>query len=648
MEMHLQKIPKVVMRWLACAVTALFLLSAADTRADLESDYSMDIQGILKKSCYECHGPDKSKGGLNFVDYPNYQSVLDDVEMWKYVLERVQASEMPPSGSPEMDYNHRQTLMNWLRKLPVPQLDCDQLASDRTQNYYRGYVMSRRLTRYEFENSVNDLLGIRIRIADRLPADGAGGEGFDTNGSTLFSSPLLVEKYLSIADEAVDALMQTSLASREFQDIAPVIEGGSDRDRAFRVIQHYTYHAFRRPVDPDESAKFLRLFDTAIENGGSFNDGVGYAIKGILISPDFLFLVEPESDEPGTHPLGPYQLATRLSYFIWSSLPDQRLLDLAESREITRTEVIENEVDRMLADPRSSGLASRFALQWLDLDDLGKSVQPDSRKFPEFDSRLLESMKGELLHFFTDIFRYDRSLLAVIDSNYSFVDDRLADLYGIPYPGKRSGTGEFQRVSLAPETNRGGLLGMSAIHLATSYPTRTSPVLRGRWILESLIGDKVPPPPPNVPELEEEGEARHAKSLREQLELHRTNPDCAACHDRMDPLGFGLENFDVLGRWRTEDRGTAIDATGVLPSGEKFNGPSELRKIIQGKKDKVIEHMVSKMIGFAYGRELNKFDKCVIDEANKALKAHDYRPSVLVKTIATSFPFRNRFYAIQE
>ena len=624
----------------------IWLLIVGVAEADLESEFGSDVKRVLERSCHECHGEKKSKGGLNFEEFTSYDQVLADVDLWKYVLERVQASEMPPSGSPEMPYDDRQKLMNWLRKLPIPEVDCEQLASDRTQNYYRGYVMSRRLTRYEFENSVNDLLGIDVRLADLLPADGAGGEGFDTNGSTLFSSPLLIEKYLSCVDKALDVFMNTALARDGFCDIAPLRDGMDDRHRAFEVLNHYTYRAFRRPVSPDETARYLRLFDIGRENGLEFSRSVGYAIKGILMSPDFLFLVEPESDEPGTHPIGPWQLATRLAYFIWSSLPDDELLELAASSDIMKTEVIEEQVERMLRDRRAAGLARRFAIQWLDLDDLGKTVQPDSKAFPEYDSDLLHSMKGELKYFLEDLFMNDRSLLNLIDSDYSFVDSNLAEIYGL---GTGDQTKGFRRVQFDSGSGRGGVLGMAAVHLATSYPTRTSPVLRGRWVLESLIGDEVPPPPPNVPELEESvSEGSEILSLRKQLEQHRLNPDCAACHDRMDPLGFGLENFDVLGRWRDEEKGTTIDAGGTLPSGESFVGPSELKKIIFTKKDKVINHLVRKMIGFAYGRELNKFDRCVIDEANRALAANDYRPSALVKTIATSFPFRYRFYAIQE
>lgn len=627
----------------------VLLCGGAVSGEELEMQFGGEIQKIVNKNCSECHGPRKSKGGLNFDDYPDYMSVVNDVDLWKMVLERVQASEMPPSGSPEMDYNQRQTLMNWLRKLPTPELDCDQLASDRTENYYQGYVMSRRLTRHEYENSINDLFGTDTRLAGLLPADGSGGEGFDTNGSTLFSSPLLVEKYLLGAELAVKALMRSPLAEQDFTQIAPISQGQTEKDRAYFILDYFARRAFRRPLSPDEVARYLSLYEVMRDSGEEFRISVGYALEGVLMSPNFLFLMEKESEEPGTHPLGSHELAARLAYFLWSSLPDDRLMELADSGEILKTEVIEAEVHRMLKDPRVHGLARRFGIQWLDLDDLAKSVQPDSRIYPEFDENLLDSMKGELDYFLVHLLRNDQSLLTIIESDYTFIDRSLAQLYGLDWPEDAEVDGRgFRRVLLNSESPRGGVLGMSAIHLATSYPTRTSPVLRGRWILESLIGDEVPPPPPNVPALVEPGEQVKSASLRQQLEEHRKNPDCAACHNRMDPLGFGLENFDALGRWRTQENGLAIDASGTLPSGESFSGPAQLRKIVLSKKDKVMKHLVRKMVGYAYGRQLNKFDRCVIEEGYRALQANEFRPSSLVSTIATSFPFRHRFYAKQD
>jgi hypothetical protein len=247
-------------------------------------------------------------------------------------------------------------------------------------------------------------------------------------------------------------------------------------------------------------------------------------------------------------------------------------------------------------------------------------------------------MKEEVVHLFHEIVRDDRSLLELLDARHTWVNERLAKLYGID--GVKGP--QLRRIELQ-DGSRGGLLGMAAVHAVSSYPFRTSPVLRGKWILESLLGSKVPPPPPGVITLSEEAPEAGTQTLRQRLEKHRLSPDCASCHDRMDPLGFGLENFDVLGRWRTEDNGLPVDVAGTLPSGEKFQGAAGLKKVILARKDEVMRHLARKMLGYALGRALNKFDECVVDDAMKALKANGYRASALIETIALSYPFRHRY-----
>jgi hypothetical protein len=362
-------------------------------------------------------------------------------------------------------------------------------------------------------------------------------------------------------------------------------------------------------------------------------------LKAVLVSPDFLFLVEPEPEGGGVHPLGPFPLASRLSYFLWSTMPDEELLTLAGSGALLDDQVYRHQVRRMLRDPNAAALGERFALQWFDLERLCADIHPDPKRFPEFDAGLARAMRDEVTAFFNSLLREDRSVLELIDSDSIFVNERLAPLYGLE--GVSGST--MRRVRL-PDRKRGGVTGMAAVAALTSYPTRTSPVLRGRWILETLLGDKVPPPPPDVPALESSQAAASPATLRQQLEIHRAQAECSSCHSKMDPLGFSLEHFDVLGRWRDEDRGQPVDAQGVLPSGETFTGPIGLKEILLKRKDAVVKHLSRKLAGFAFGRELNKFDRCVVDRTWEALQADGYRASVLVEQIATSFPFRHRFY----
>jgi len=631
----------------ATAVVALSALAAPPPE-----EFGGEIRPILEKHCFECHGPEKKKGNLTLTTFSSFDQVLADKETWQLVLERVQAFEMPPEGKPELGYNKHQKLMKWLRALPKPEKpDCDQIASDRTANFYKGYVMSRRLNREEYNNTVRDLFGVDLHLQDLLPADGGGGEGFDTTGSALFTSSIHVEKYLAAADRAVETVLPSKATgllpelakARSRILIARPTLLTKPREAAEKTVKSFARRAFRRPASDAEIDRILVMFDRGYERGDGFVPSLRLALKAVLISPNFLFLAEPEPSIGGVQRLPALPLASKLSYFLWSSMPDEELLSLGQSGRLSDPNICQQQIRRLLADPKAEALGERFAIQWLDLDRLGSEVKPDPGTFPDFDAELNSSMRREVVAFFNYIVRNDRSLLELIDSDYTFVNKRLAEVYGIDGVS----TPNFQRVQLATR-DRGGVLGMPAIHALTSYPLRTSPVLRGRWIVESLLGDKVPTPPPDVPALDEKSEAAVHLTLREQLERHRTKAECASCHDKMDPLGFGLENFDVLGRWRDTERGQPIDAKGTLPSGESYAGPAGLKTILMSRKDAVMKHLVRKMTGFAFGRELNKFDDCVIDGAMKALKENRYRASVLVEQIATSFPFQHRFYPKQE
>ncbi|HEY1068186.1 MAG TPA: DUF1592 domain-containing protein, partial [Pirellulales bacterium] len=513
--------------------------------------------------------------------------------------------------------------------------------------FYQGVVMSRRLTRGEYNNTVRDLIGLDLRPADDFPSDGAGGEGFDTTGSTLFSSPILVEKYL----QATDKIARAAIPNDDEKDVSPeriaaknriVIATPGDslppREAAKQSLTPFVERAFRRPIAAEDVEKFLPLFDRAFARGDGYTASLRLAVKGVLMSPQFLFLVEPEAEKDGIARLGPYQLAQRMSYFLWSSMPDEQLLSTAASGAIYDTSVLLEQMRRMLRDPKARALGDNFAMQWLGLGGVGGGVRPDPEKFPEFTNELAASMREEAVLLFASIMQEDRPLLDIIDAKYTFVDERLAGLYGL---ANVQGP-QMRKVELA-DANRGGVLGMAAMHTVTSYPLRTSPVLRGRWVLEELLGSRVPPPPPGVPALEEKGEEIAHQTLRQRLEKHRTKAECASCHDRMDPLGFGLEVFDPIGRLRTQDAGQPIDSAGKLPSGETFSGPAELKKVLLKRKNEFVKRLTRKMLGYALGRELNRFDDCVVEEAMKSLQAREYKSSALVETIILSYPFQYRF-----
>jgi hypothetical protein len=375
----------------------------------------------------------------------------------------------------------------------------------------------------------------------------------------------------------------------------------------------------------------------------SFHRGMQVALTGLLVSPQFLFRVElPEDgvkpDENGEFRLSSVQLASRLSYFLWSSTPDETLLKAAREGKLNDEKELMRQVDRMLADPKSRSLATEFASQWLGLRNLS-GIQRDAERFPSFDASLLNSMSTETERLFSHLLRENRAVGELLDADYTFINSELAKFYGIPWdngPLKDASNDGFQRVSLASSPRRGVLTHASVLTL-TSYPTRTSPVQRGKWILESVLGTPPPDPPPNVPELEQVN-APEGTSVREQLAIHRENPSCASCHKVMDQLGFGFEEFDAIGQYRGDEK---VDASGELPGGRKFAGGQELARILRSTESSRFALTVSeRVLAFALGRELSPDDRCVTDKIVEDNKSNDYRLADLVKSVVRSRPFQ--------
>ena len=642
------------------SLLAALLAVSAPAFADDAPAFDGQVRPVLNQFCLSCHGPEKKKGDLDLTHFQP-DKAGDAKDVWQEVAARLQAREMPPEKKPQPSEEQRLLVVHWVEKtVGLSQTDCQKIASDETQRFYRGYVMSRRLNRAEYSNTIRDLTGMDLHPGDDLPEDGSGGEGFNTDGNALFISSIQIEKYLQSADKVLRAALPDGAfdklsagafdklsagaaspeadAARKRLLIATPAPGMSPHDAARQDIAAFARRAFRRPVTDPEVERLLSLFDRAQGRGDSFEASIRLAFKSVLISPNFLFLVEPEQEADGIYPLADYPLASRLSYFLWSSMPDEELFKLAEAHRLGDPEVLRQQVRRMLQDPRSRALGENFGCQWLGITDLGTTVRPDSQKFPMFDDDLAASMHDEAVQFVNSVLRDDRSLVDLLDADYTFLNAKLARHYGID--GIRGP--EMRRVTLS-DRNRGGVLGLGAVLTATSYPLRTSPVLRGKWVLEQLLGERVPPPPPNVGKLPRDDKKVDGLTFRQRMEKHRTQEECAACHQKMDPLGFGLENFDAVGRWRDSQRGDPIDAGGELPSGEKFTGPAELRQVLLKRQDQFIGNFCRKMLGYALGRGLNRFDQCVVEDAMKALKADGTRPSALVETIVLSKPFRYRY-----
>ena len=416
--------------------------------------------------------------------------------------------------------------------------------------------------------------------------------------------------------------------------------GREDEERCAReILAPLARRAYRRPVTESDLDELLGVFRSGRNEEASFEHGLRWALERMLIDPDFLYRMEPDPvDAPTGAPyrLTDLQVASRLSFFLWNTIPDDELLSAAEAGRLDDPTVLERQVRRMLADPRAATLASNFAGQWLHLRNM-RALAPDVNAFPEFDDNLRGAFTRETELFFEHQVREDRSVIELLTADYSFLNERLARHYGIP--GVYGS--HFRRVRL-PAAERRGLLGHGSMLTVTSYATRTSPVLRGKWLLENILGAPPPPPPPDVPELEDAGGAERPRSMRERMEQHRASPVCAACHARMDPLGFALENFDAIGKWRVTDGGSPIDASGALPDGASFNGPAGLRRMLVERQAEVVEAVTAKLLTYALGRGVDTADMPAIRRIVREAESGDHRWSSVVLGIVRSIPFQMR------
>ena len=412
-----------------------------------------------------------------------------------------------------------------------------------------------------------------------------------------------------------------------------------ERACARSIVSTLARKAYRRSVSDADVATVLNFYDAG-RKGGGFEAGIESALQRILISPDFLFRIEldPEKAAPGsTYRVTDFELASRLSFFLWSSIPDEELLTLASRGALREPATLERQVRRMLADERAISLTENFAAQWLQLRDL-RNVVPDPDLFSEFDESLRDAFRRETELFVRSQMRDDRSVAELLNAGYTFVNERLARHYRIPdVYGSR-----FRRVAVPP-LERGGLLGHGSLLTITSYPNRTSPVLRGKWLLENVLGVPPPPPPPDVPALPDKSATGQRQSVRARLEEHRRNPACATCHAQMDPLGFALEQFDAVGKWRTADEaGKAIDASGALPGGETFQGLDGLRSLLLARREQFAGTVAERLLAFALGRGVEYYDRPALRRIMREASASDYRWSSMVLGIVRSVPFQMR------
>ncbi len=410
------------------------------------------------------------------------------------------------------------------------------------------------------------------------------------------------------------------------------------RQAASEILAGFLERAYRRPPAEGELEKLLKLFDLAAGQGESFEASMKVPLLAVLVSPHFLYRVERDvvGDPKGVHRVGAYELASRLSYFLWSTMPDEALFAAARSGALLEPAGLDAQVRRMLKDPKARSLAENFAVQWLQLRRL-ETHAPDPKRFPAWDEALRKAMLEEAVRLFEEVVREDRPVTELLTADYSYLNERLAKHYGI---AGVSGP-ELRRVAL-PDGRRGGVLMLGSVLTVSSNPTRTSPVKRGKWVMEVILGTPPPPPLPDAGELKDETDEDRKLSLRVRTEKHRADPNCAACHRRMDPLGFGFENYDGIGAWREKDGKLAVDSGATLPDGRSFNGPVELKAILAGRRDDFVRNLVEKTLIYALGRGVEYYDGPEVKRIRRALADQNYRFSALALEVAKSYPFQHR------
>lgn len=622
----------------------LFFAAVATARAgagpapalesEASADYERGIAPLFGKYCVACHGGEKPKADLS-LEFKGFAEVearhREDPEFWERVAEVVEGGEMPPGKRPKPDDAERRLLIRWIER-SLPPRDCDGPRGP-------GWVTVRRLNQYEYRNTLRDLLDLDdYQPPVDFPAD-SRAYGFDNNGDVLTLSPNLVELYLKTAEDALKTAFRTRKSKAALTRPARGFkEDFANRQARVRLmIEAFAPRAYRRPVTTEEVDRLMKFAELSFTHDGeSFDKATILPMRAALMSPEFLFRIErgePSQGDGTKVPLGAFELANRLSYFLWSSMPDEVLFTSA--REGRLRDELGAQVQRMLRDPKARALTESFAGQWLEIRGL-EQVTRDPGLFPGFTPELRRAMKRETELLFEAIVREDRSILDFITADFTFLNGPLAAHYGIPgIEGE-----EFRRVALDP-ARRGGILTHASILTVTSKPTRTSPVNRGKWILDNLFNTPPPPPPPDVPALEGGGE-KLTGTVREILTKHRADPNCISCHERMDPLGFALENYDAVGRWRDADGPDPIDASGTLVSGQSFAGPKEFRALMASKRAEFRRGLAEKMLIYALGRGLEIEDKCVVDDICAATAAAGDRFSALVLAIVQSVPFQYR------
>ncbi|MBL7700159.1 MAG: DUF1592 domain-containing protein [Chitinophagaceae bacterium] len=638
------------MRRAIIAISFFVLLSNAQVVAQELHDYNKVLIPILSKKCYPCHNTNKEKGGVNLENYAEKDRLISDGELWLKVVHQIKTREMPPKSEGPLSMHDYTTLVDGINSILETSL----------QEKNPGRVTIRRLSHNEYHYTILDLVGVDFDARSYFPSDGSGGGGFDNQGGALFFTPLKLERYYDAADSIVTILRNDESLWKKIVPVAyeqawyerlinwiksifsnDYDEINSPGSAAEEVIIPFASKAYRRFLKENEKEKLVGLFKSvyakkdSLSNPARFDESIAESIKTVLISPNFLYKVEEEPEKEGAYPLSHFEVANRLSYFLWSSMPDQELFNLAYTGRLHDTAVLEAQVRRMLADPKAKRFAETFSTQWLGINKLIDN-QPiaDPDKYPEFDMPLRLALYRETVEYFYYVLTNSKNMLELINSNYTFANNKVADYYGL----EGVTDNEFKKVPLT-DSSRGGVLGMGSVLATTSFPLRTSPVNRGKWVLEQLLGISPPPPPPVVAELTEDPKAHAELGLKKLLLKHRSDPACRSCHEKMDPLGLGLENFDPIGKWRDSYGKAPVDPSGVMQDGTKFQGPKELKLLLLKEKEKIARNFSTKLLSYALGRSTLFTDEPALKKLDACLLENNFNPELFLVELVKSYPF---------
>ena len=660
----------------------LAALAGSSLGVDTKGLFDTGIKPFFQQNCIKCHGEgEKIKGKLDLRTYSDHAAWLKDADRIEDIISVIEEGEMPPEEEPEIDDKTRADILEGLKKTLADAIKSSQPSSQ---------TPIRRMNRFQYANAVKDLLKLKVEVyplpermmRDRsnyfkpetgkipskitvssrplgksglieprlsgvapFPQDLRAEHGFDNRGDHLSLSPLLMESFLNLSR----SIVLSDNFNRKNCGVWPsLFEEPKEKERTNEIIDerlnHFLTRAFRRPVDRATLNRYSSHTADLIKSGSTFLDAMKETVSAILASPRFLYLYDSESKK--ANKFKDYELATRLSFFLWGSIPDDVLIERAASGNLSNPDVLRAEVERMLLDGRLKRFCDSFPSQWLQLDRIISSV-PDPKKYPDFyyappNYRTTMDMMMEPLLLFETILVEDRPITDLIDSDYSYRSKRLSKWYDSKVEGRLGGpvTMAFERVSIN-DRKEGGVITSAAVMTMTSGPEETKPITRGAWISGVIFNDPPEPPPADVPTLEnDDSELAKQMTLRERFASHRENPDCAGCHKKLDPLGFALENFDAVGRWRDQyHNGREVDSSGILFRKHKFNDVVEFKDAIMSEKDRFTEALVSHLLSFSLGRKLSAFDSPAVDLVAKKVKESDYSLRVMIHEIVQSDPF---------